>query len=172
MLINDQLMKATAQLKGIKDSRDRSIVVAEFAKFFNQFQVYFSEDAFRKACQPEEADQRDEGVLINYDFEVTHALSGEYEVKPGPDGFHGTPAVSDVPSWLLNLLEIDFFHSAVLVYLYVPRPIDALPLLKRLPRLEEVHFPLRGDADEQNDLDRLRNELPGVNIVSDLAIVG
>jgi len=115
---------------------------------------------------------RELGARIYYDFELTRGISGEYEIKPGPDGYLGQPAVSDVPAWLVKSLGIDYFHTSAVVYLYIPRPLDALPLLKRLPNLKEVHYPRRGETDDEADLEQLRNELPNVKVIADLAIVG
>jgi hypothetical protein len=113
------------------------------------------------------ADLRELGVGLQlfYDFEVTRKSNGDYK-------HNGSTATSNVPSWLLNGLGLDYFHSPVVVYLYIPRPIDALPLLKKLPRLSEVHFPWRGQPDDKADIDRLKSELPAVNVIIKLAIVG
>jgi len=112
---------------------------------------------------------RELGVLVYYDFEVTLGSHGKYQLKPGPDGRFGT-AVSDLPAWLVNTLGIDYFHTAAVVYLSNRRPMDALPFLKRLPRLKEVHVLLLNDTCDY-DLDKLQNELPGVTVTVDLGIV-
>ena len=127
------------------------------------------------------ADLRELGVTVYYDFDVTRGLptptsiddlGGEYELAPGPDGYLGTPTVSDVPAWLVNSLGIDYFHTTPVVFLDIPRPMDALPFLKRLRNLKEVHFPWRLEPNDQSDLDQLRNELPGVTVISYNAFIG
>jgi hypothetical protein len=118
------------------------------------------------------AELRELGVTVCYDFQVRRGLNGQYERNPRPDGCLGTPAVSDVPASLVNSLGIDYFHATAAVWLYIPRPMDALPFLKRLPELKEVHFPCRGEPNDQADLDQLRKELPGVTVIAELAIVG
>lgn len=84
---------------------------------------------------------------------------------------NGLHPASTVPFSGSKILGLDYFHSAVMVRLWNKPGLYALPALKQLPRLREIQYGF-GTLGDQEIVDTLRAELPGVKIVVYNAAVG
>ena len=110
------------------------------------------------------------GGEVYYDCQLEPAADGGiYQLKAGI--YRADQFESDVPSWLIDRLGVDFFHGAKQVRLrWTDDPFAALPHLRRMPHLREVIY---DTIDfEPKVIGRLQRELPGVTITGYLGATG
>jgi hypothetical protein len=70
-----------------------------------------------------------------------------------------------------RLLGIDFLHTPIMVRIWHHPGLKAIPALKRLPHLREVQYGY-GILGDEEIVETLRTELPGVEIQVFMATVG